>query len=513
MNRRCQQVGPIIVFVLLLGWTIALRISHIATSPSPFSLDPYFHMADSARILETGSIGRTTPYDLEESISGSDHLLPLLGAGATAVGIDPIAFYRYTILAIVLGIGWLWYLILRQFFSGWAAALGAGAYLSFPYLSHRTILTLPENLNLLFLLGLMLLLSRWQQGWQGQQVPIRLTIILILLGLSFFTHPTVFVGLLLLISIGVCTLLKMQRWLLALIAVGIGGGVVWLDHLAIPGRWAWQLPTWTVIEANFTWPLFLVGILGCCGLVVAASQRKLPHWPILLGTIGPILGIWLVYRGVPGVIEPERWLIFVGWPLVFGLSWIVDQTLELRGRGRSLIASVLIAGIVILLLAARPLRPWPQAFTPREIEAAYTLQTTFPQNALYVSQPIMEWLIRGIGQRWVIWDGYRGTALLRDRTLTELGELGRTHGVATVFLVFSRAKNDPEARTLFSDGSLRPAAFNGQFLTQGIDEEKFACLPKPFDNGVVAIYELATTEVRADCRDLSVTPTAIVDEP
>lgn len=484
-----------ILLILILGLAAAIRLWHVEQSPIPLALDPLYHMADSATLIEGGQVTPWSGFDVTQEISSNPRLLSMLGAGAAVLGIDLLSFYRYGGILFTLLIGVILYLFLKRRLGAWSAVLGVSVFVFAPYVTQRTILTLPENLHLVLFVLALLLLAQWIEAtrardrlWLGLGLVAALT-------LDFLTHQTAALTLTVVALTLIFHLFERDRgW--------IGGGLLLLSVFfgllmatTVPGSWGWHWPIGQLIQEYLGWPTFFLGLAGLFGIAVTLLRGRERWWPIIAGVMLPILGLWFLYRGQAefiGGIEADRVYLYVALLIAFGAAALVEMGFQfIRPQQLMLLLS---SAILIWTLIPRWSAPWPQVFHADEIDGVHKLSQLAETDTLTYSQPIMSWLIRGLGQRPTLGNGFRQTSVnLRDSSVADLVSDAELRAVPRATILFSKYQNDPEFPTRLSDGSLMAMDFSDSLELPGIDPTKFTCLPLLYENNGVLIYELPVT--------------------
>lgn len=482
--------------ILILGLAGAIRLWHIEQSPIPLALDPLYHMADSAALLEEGRVTPWSGFDLTHEPSSNPRLLSIFAAGFALIGIDLMTFYRYGGLILSLAIGVAFYFLLRQRFRAWVAVAGTSVLLFAPYVTHRTILTLPENLHLVFFLFVLLLLTRFHDArlarnrwWLGVGL-------IALLGLDLATHQTAFLTVSVIALYLIFRLFQTDRgWL--------GGGLLMIGAILglllsswIPGTWGFHWPASTLLAQHLGLVVVGGGVIGLLSLGGALIGEHRRDWPLVGAILIPLVGLWLFYRGQAefiGGIEAERVYLYAALLVALGVTVVME--IIARHVRLSWVTVPLYLAFLSFTLLPRWSAPWPQVFHADEILAIERLATLTDETSLSYSQPILSWLIRSVGHRQTLGNGFRQTPVnLRDSSIQELQTDAQSRGVSDATIVFSRYQNDPEFLTAYSDGTLRATDFSDWLELPGTASAKFSCLPVLYENNGVVIYDLPVTE-------------------
>ncbi len=485
---------PYIVFALLLLFGLGLRLWHINHSSLPFSFDPFYHMATSAAITENGEVSPNVAYNAARAHNTYPPLLPIIGSLAQKSGIDLITFYRYFSLLVTGLIAILLLIFLRNFFPPWPAALGAISYLSLPYVFTRTILTLPENLSVVFILLVLILLALYnnQKSFRGRAI-VALSIAAVIL-LDYYTHYTYLLAILFVAIYMILKSIERKRWLtllMMLVGGGIAGIFLWKR---IPGSVHFEWPQMWSISKNFGEIGFWVGDLGLIAAFIIGLRKQPQKLVLLFTVIAPLILGWLMFRGRGqglGYLEPERWLIFASIAIAIGIAAIFYVILSIKWQPVSFILALVVATAVFW---PRWSDPWPQIYNAAEYNAAIYIKDNMPKDALYFSQPVLEWLIRGVSNRYVIMGYNKPFDNLGTISFAELTNTTRKYNRQQAYIVFSDNPNNPENITLMSDGSEKKFDLSGELETPDIDKTKFNCLEQVWTNNTVTIYKIPTSD-------------------
>ncbi|MGI6370976.1 MAG: hypothetical protein ACOX0G_00745 [Patescibacteria group bacterium] len=494
MKKKLAEKNTFFVvttLIILILFSLGVRYWHIRKGILPFSLDPFYHMASSSYMVENKTFTNNT-YNV---LGNADYppLLPLIGASAGLMGFDLIAFYKYFALAIAAVLGILMYLFLRYFFSPWPAVIGSIGYLSIPYVMHRTILTLPENLSLVFILAVILLLAHLnEQAKIAKTLLISASIIIVII-VNYFCHFTYLISIAITILNIFFLLLYKKKWIYALI-VGICALIVgYFVKPLIIGNFSFALPELDVINKHFGYFPFLIGTIGLIGTIIFFSKTK--KKVLLYSLLFVFVGGWFFYQGSgQGLfrLEKERWLILVGIALAIGFAGMAQI---FHNYVKNIWVKILFYFFIsIFLFWPRWSSAWPQIYNTSEYEAALYVKEHLPRNALYFSQPILEWLITGVGNRYVIWGSGQAHDDLATVDFSLLAKLALSFNKNSAYIVFSENPNNPENETLMSDGSKEPLDLSGILETPGIKKERFSCLPMEWSNSVVTIYSVPLSD-------------------
>lgn len=485
---------PYLVFALLLIFGLSVRLWHINHSSLPFSFDPFFHMATSAAITENGEVAPNIAYNAARVRNTYPSLLPILGSLAQNSGVDLVTFYRYFSLLITGLIAILLLIFLRNFFPPWPSALGAIGYISLPYVFSRTILTLPENLSVVFILLTLVLLALYnnQKSFRGRAL-VALSIAAVIL-LDYYTHYTYLLGILFVVIYMVLKSIERKRWLtliMMLVSGAIAGIIMWKK---IPGAVHFEWPAMWSISKNFGEVGFWVGDLGLIAAFVICLRKQPQKLVLLFTVIAPLILGWLMFRGRGqglGYLEPERWLIFASIAIAIGIAAIFYIVLSIKWQPVAFLLTLIIATAIFW---PRWSDPWPQIYNTAEYNAAIYIKDNMSKDALYFSQPVLEWLLRGVSNRYVVMGYNKPFDNLGKVSFAELINTTRQYNRKEAYIVFSDNPNNPDNITLMSDGSEKKFDLSGELETSGIDKTRFGCLEQVWTNETVTIYKVPTKD-------------------
>lgn len=491
---------PYIFFVLVLFFGLGMRLWHINHSPLPFSFDPFYHMATSASIVKTGKVSSDIAYSAAKIKNTYPPLLPILGALVEKSGISLIEFYRFGTIFITALIAILLFIFIRSFFPPWPAALGALSYISLPYVFSRTILTLPENLSVMFVLLVLVLLALYNRQKSARGRAFVALAILVTVILDYYTHYTYLLAILFVVVYMFLKAIERKKWisgLIMLVVSSIAGIVIWKKisssvHLECPTIWS--------ISKNFGEIGFWVGDLGLIAAFVM-GLRKQPQKLVLLFTVViPLIAGWLLFRGQGkglGYLEPERWLIFASIAIAIGIAATFYVILSIKWQWMAIGLTAILA---IAILWPRWSDPWPQIYNTAEYDTAIYIKNNMPADTLYFSQPIWEWMLRGVSNRYVILGYDKPFDNLGKVNLTTLINTPSKYNRETAYIVFSDNPNNPDNITLLSDGNEKKIDLAGDLETPDIDKGRFNCFEQIWTNNTVTIYKVPNISELANIR-------------
>jgi|GEM_PF-1830592 len=485
---------PYLVFTLLLMFGLGIRLWHIGHSALPFSFDPYYHMATSASIIETKQVSNKLAYDAGKAGTAYPPLLSITGAIASESGFNIISFYRYGTIVITTLIALLLLIFLRNFFPPWPSVLGAISYISLPYVFSRTILTLPENLSVMFVLLVLVLLALYNRQKSTRGRALAAIGILLAITLDYYTHYTYLLSILFVVVYMLLKSIERRKWISLIIMLAtcaVAGYFIWKR---ISGTIHFEWPAMWSINKNFGEIGFWVGDLGLIAAFII-GLRKQPEKLVLLFTVViPLIAGWVLFRGSGqglGSLEPERWLIFASIAIAIGISATFYIVLSIKWQSVSIVLTLILA---ITILWPRWSNAWPAIYNPAEYEAAIYIKDNISQDALYFSQPVLEWLLRGVSNRYVIVGHNKPFDSLGATSFSNLSIAVKKYGYSQGYVVFSDNPNNPDNITLMSDGSEKKLDLSGELETPNIDKSRFECLEQVWTNETVTIYKVPTAD-------------------
>lgn len=481
-----------LILVLLASLHLVRHYQLIQAHNYPAGLDPYYFSAASEAIAKELPV---RPLD-SFMIDNTGNLYPpllywMVGLVARVTSIAAIDLYLWLgpiLGALLIPVA---YLAFVRLVSPWPALFGAAAYAFSPFVLTRTFLTLPENLAVIWFFGL-LWLYFGAFSWKNVALGIGLWIAM------FLTHLTSFYALAVIgLWLGQVNLIKRYwRWY----GVGLGlativafsppvqSSISTLWQLSKTSAIGWSPPTLQFLDQYLT--LGLVALAGA-GLVVAAWTWRQPRAKKLLTLASPFLFFLLFYKTQLqdfGPIWPERFLMYTAIPVALLAAWFLEMVIAQYNPRRLILACGM--ATLVVVFTATPAFYWFWPFNGEEVQAARYLAHKSPANSVIIAQPLLNWLIRAVGQRSVLWiDTDRQPPTIALPSLPAMKDRWGNFSARPFYIFVSRAKKTNPYVAEFLDGTFKNVGYPDRFLPS-YDENILAGLPKIYDTPAVTIYYL-----------------------
>lgn len=481
-----------LILTLLAGLHLVRHYQLIQTHTWPAGLDPYYFSAASDAIAQALPVRPLDSFMIDKTGNSYPPLLySTIGLVARVTSIKVIHLYLW--LGPILGalLIPMAYLAFRRLVSEWPALFGAAAYAFSPFVFTRTYLTLPENLAVIWFLGL-LWLYLGTFSWPKLALGIGI-------GLAMFlTHLTAFYVLAVIgLWLGQISLIKRYwRWYI----VGLGLATITafspLAQSSISTLWqlgktsaiGWSPPTIQFLDQYLT--LGLVALAGA-GFGLAAWSWRQPQAKKLLTLASPFLFFLLFYKTQLqdfGPIWPERFLMYTAIPVALLAAWFLETIITQYNPKRLILACGL--ATLIVVITAAPAFYWFWPFDAQEVQAARWLSHHSPENSVVIAQPLLNWLIRAVGNRSVLWiDADRQPPTIALPSTQAIMDRWGNFSARPFYVFVSRTKKTNPYPAEFLDGSSKNVGYPDRFLPS-YDENVLADLPKIYDTQTVTIYHL-----------------------
>ncbi len=494
----------------LLIWTILIlaTITHLRRHFAdlqfidfPPALDPYLFASQSAALMQGKWEFGKLAWSVFPVNFSYPPLLIFLGTIIALISNQEVLTV-YTWLGPVLGAMLIpaTYIVFQKPFGKVPAAVSAIAMGFSSIILNRTLLTLPENIGFLFLIGFLGLFVR--DDAEKSRRFWRLTLVFFVLGL--LTHITVVYIPLILATYFIVKPAKIIEFfrninpkitITGLIIVGLILISPMLPFSAYLLRLFKQFYTF-IASSNFGFSgisasqivhysqnIFIVlGALG--GLAALKNIKNLMAQKLIL--IAVILGGGvLFFQGHAGgfnQITPDRFYPF----LAIALAILSGYLAFAIGKIFKWFPYVLLISLT-LLLPFYSYRGWDYTFTKEEFNASLWINKNTPTNSVIISSAIVGWLIPPAAERDIFWRDPFGTPLVSMSPEEIKMTIAPKTGSRPVYIFISKNKLDNCFVGIKTDGYFTQC--HDRFVPK-IDLDNFSSLKIVFQNNGVIIYEL-----------------------
>lgn len=500
-SEKIKQSIIFLILVVAFVTSFVLKFNQIKNFKNLLALDPYYFKAQTFQILENKKTTSVFPYDTEEKKNIYPIFLPLTVSEIHSItGLDINFLYRIFGLILTSFLIFLIYIILRLYFAPWTAILGAIFYGFMPYLMFRGQITVAENLGLVFCLTTFYFFLQKKTLRNILLVAISWFIWYLVHNSAYYFLPILVLWLILSGTI-------FKKWKIVLPFILIVGLIVLiLIKFAPANNFTYYLVDLSSIFLNsdfhFVWPILDIFKINFHSFILVSAILGvifgLYSWIVKKKDLAGIFSIFLLfiliflfYRGQTlsaEMITPDRFYPFVGLSLVFLASFLAQAIYDFNKT-----ISILY-GLVFIALSILPVHnkelSWFELYTPKEVEAADWLRDNTDSQSLVFIQPLMDRLITGQAQRYII----NGEQRAKTQTLTQpndylfnkIGMFNRPENY--VFIAKQKLNQYFIARTTFEPE--RWMGWPKEWQLYGLDMSKYDGFPKVFENQDVIIYKV-----------------------